>query len=79
MRAEGGNQRRVGPGIARCPFHDALSRLSPSKMTGEPEIGAAFIDEFQVSEVGAPFLDNSLSKPAAEATHARRVPQTIMQ
>jgi hypothetical protein len=56
-----------------------LSRPGSTKVTGKPKIGAAFIDEFQVPELGAPFLGDPLSKQATEATNARRVPQIIMQ
>ena len=79
LRAEGGNQCIVGSGVARRSFDDALSRVSSSKVPGEPQIRPAFIDEFQVSELSAPFIGDPLSKQVTQAANTWCVPQTIMQ
>ncbi len=79
MGAEGCNQRVVRPRITRRSFNDALPRPGATKVTGEPKICAAFIEEFQVAELGTPFLRDPLSKQVTESTNARCIPQTIMQ
>ena len=79
LSTHGGEQRIVETRIAGRPFHDALPRSSTSELAGEPQIHPAFIDEFQVSELGAPFLGNPLPKLAAKATDARGVFLAIME
>ncbi len=69
----------MGTRITRRPFDDALSRRSSSKAPREAEIGAAFIDEFQVVQLVTPFFRDPLAKQATEAANAWRVAQTIVQ